>query len=336
MTSVTSELTEEEIASLEKYANEFLLGLARTAYAHSTIMFFVMGLQCFMCVYGLQVHLETASQSRKGRIPYIVLSWIVFGTSASATLLTGVAPIPYLAKFTPAKVEDILPGGSLYEEGLLSGSTLKRWSYISNSLQFIWVQCLGDGMMLYRCFIIWNDIKWVLVLPSMIYLFSFGTGIYNIVHDPKGTSETILANIKIFASTIFNILATLLIVYRLTRWRKKLSIALPSRRLSVYSGAVAILIESGLPLAFFGVATSILHLVVSSDTTLQDDIMSPAHTAKVSGALVVTGFYKAFTIISPQLVIFRVTMGRSFTNKDEVVSTLTRNHGRRPVPKEIH
>ncbi|TFK21760.1 hypothetical protein FA15DRAFT_715894, partial [Coprinopsis marcescibilis] len=296
------------------------------------------GLQCFFCIYGLNVYLETPSKLREGRIPYILASWVILGTSASATMIAGAVLIPYLSRLNAPKIENIVAGGSLYEE--IDDSFSLGWPRIVNVLKLIWV-CLGDGLMLYRCFVVWNDVKWVSILPFMVYLFSLGMYVILsapaliIVQEPKDSLEALPTNLTTLASTIFNILTTLLIVSRLLRWRNRLARALPSRKLGVYSGAMAILIESALPLTFFGAATSILSLAASY-WTVEDVASSSVNTASSTGLFVVAAFYKAFTVISPQLIIFRVTIGRSFTNKNEVASTLSINQRRdTPVPRAV-
>lgn len=46
-----------------------------------------IGIQLFMCIYGLTVFLETPSSLRKGRLPYILLSFLLFVLlSISSTL----------------------------------------------------------------------------------------------------------------------------------------------------------------------------------------------------------------------------------------------------------
>ncbi|RXW11542.1 hypothetical protein EST38_g14312 [Candolleomyces aberdarensis] len=102
---------------------------------------------------------------------------------------------------------------------------------------------------------------------------------------------------------------TSLIAFRLVRARSIFSELLPSADMRHYTGVVAILIESALPL---GLITVILQQNGKPRTSLSAGY-------SVCGAL----FY-LFCSLSPHMIVFRVTTGRSFTKfpsgKDGVLS----------------
>ncbi|RXW20662.1 hypothetical protein EST38_g5174 [Candolleomyces aberdarensis] len=115
-----------------------------------------------------------------------------------------------------------------------------------------------------------------------------------------------------------NIIATTLITIRLLRARRTLAKLLPSADVRVYTGVIAILIESAAPLTIFGIILSAISLGRVSGAI-----------ANNSGGIIVCsilfeGLFNSFCKLSPHMIIFRVTTGRSFTHfpsaKDGVVT----------------
>ncbi|KAJ2913703.1 hypothetical protein MD484_g6718, partial [Candolleomyces efflorescens] len=75
--------------------------------------------------------------------------------------------------------------------------------------------------------------------------------------------------------------------------------------MKVYTGVVAILVESAAPLTIFGIISAIL---LQANNSLE--ITSPA--LYVCDYLF-QGLFLSFCALSPHMIIFRVTTGRSFT-----------------------
>ncbi|RXW18592.1 hypothetical protein EST38_g7264 [Candolleomyces aberdarensis] len=73
----------------------------------------------------------------------------------------------------------------------------------------------------------------------------------------------------------------------------------------LHTGVIAILIESAAPLTIFGVATAILNSLWASVTHKSLGILVCSY--------VFDGFFYSFCALSPHMIIFRVTTGRSFT-----------------------
>jgi hypothetical protein len=73
-----------------------------------------------------------------------------------------------------------------------------------------------------------------------------------------GTKTRRLAAASTLLTVTTNITVTGLIAFRLLRARRTLSKVLPSADLRLYTGVVAVLIESALPLSFFGVLAAIM------------------------------------------------------------------------------
>ena len=140
------------------------------------------GIQLFMCLYGLSVYLETPPALRKGRVPYIIISFLIF-------ILSGVPAVldcawVFRVMFEATSGEDYLRLFSFY------GDLPLRFT---SEVMFTVVVFIGDGLLvciiqhvhlcnfldlcllqLYRCYIIWNDRKLVLILPTIAYLGGLG------------------------------------------------------------------------------------------------------------------------------------------------------------------
>ncbi|RXW17424.1 hypothetical protein EST38_g8430 [Candolleomyces aberdarensis] len=104
-----------------------------------------------------------------------------------------------------------------------------------------------------------------------------------------------------------NVIVTTLITIRLLRAKRALANLLPLADVRVYTGVIAILIESAAPLTIFGVITAVLGVQRISS--------SPYRTSE--GIIVCNylfdGLFYSFCALSPHMIIFRVTTGRSFT-----------------------
>ncbi|KAJ2936321.1 hypothetical protein H1R20_g771, partial [Candolleomyces eurysporus] len=91
---------------------------------------------------------------------------------------------------------------------------------------------------------------------------------------------------------------------------------LPSADVQVYTGAIAILIESAAPLTIFG--------IISTAIALKNLVISPHTGGVIACGLLSEGLFYSFCGLSPHMIIFRVTTGRSFTKlpsaKDGVVT----------------
>ncbi|TFK18471.1 hypothetical protein FA15DRAFT_627866 [Coprinopsis marcescibilis] len=269
---------------------------AETIYANITITLIDVGIQLFMCLYGLSVYLETPPSLRKGRMPYIIISFLILILSGVPAALD--CAWVFRVMFEASSPTEYLRLFSFY------GDLPLRFT---SEVMFTVVVFVGDALLLYRCYVIWSDRKLVLILPTLAYLGGLGMGIRSLMpHDPLPTRASRSA--WIFLVVSLNIMVTFLISFRLIRARRHLSTILPERNLNIYGGAVAILIESAFPLSIFGVAFAINMIYTVYRTTLGAEM-----TQLMLGML----FY-SFTAISPQMIIFRVTTGRSWLSNPKL------------------
>ncbi|RXW20457.1 hypothetical protein EST38_g5391 [Candolleomyces aberdarensis] len=104
-----------------------------------------------------------------------------------------------------------------------------------------------------------------------------------------------------------NIIVTALIVFRLLRARQNLTKLLPSADVGVYTGVIAMLIESAAPPAIFGIIVAAITLGRVSGA------LSNSSEGTVVCSVLFVGLFYSFCSLSPHMIIFRVTTGRSFT-----------------------
>ncbi|KAF9525205.1 hypothetical protein CPB83DRAFT_909338 [Crepidotus variabilis] len=279
----------------------------KSFYAISSGAFVVIGIQMFMCLYGLIVFKETRPSQRNGRGIYIVISFLILVFYTFSATGDGYQIFELLFKSTSAvdaqkrrRIDD------------------HEWWSIACTLCSMFVNWIGDGILVYRCYVIFQQSLWIIVLPSLAYLSSIGTSIYVIVgiilsttniqstrYNPRALSAWM------FLSVALNCMVTILVLYKLIRIRLEIKTILPFCDPKATRGVVAILVESALPLAISGIAAA---TVVSND--------SP------TGLILDAIFYfswMAFNALSPQLIIFRVTMGRSWSHKGPHVVSDTLN-----------
>jgi hypothetical protein len=90
--------------------------------------------------------------------------------------------------------------------------------------------------------------------PDSQHIGLFFAGVF--LNDTTSLAPTIAACTFLTVST--NIVVTSLITFRLLRARRALAKVLPSADMGVYTGVIAILVESAAPVAVFGIVTAIL------------------------------------------------------------------------------
>ncbi|KAJ2930406.1 hypothetical protein H1R20_g6735, partial [Candolleomyces eurysporus] len=147
------------------------------------------------------------------------------------------------------------------------------------------------------------------VLPALSYVASVGLGIFLVIPDPNVSSEA-YASIEsawVFLSVLTNVMVTALISFQLLHTRRIMLKLLPSASsdLNIYTGAVAILIESALPLSLFG-------LVYASIVVATPRRSTNAYASYLSAFNTFSCLFYAFSALSPHMIIFRITTGRSW------------------------
>ncbi|KAG0700582.1 hypothetical protein DFH29DRAFT_931310 [Suillus ampliporus] len=160
---------------------------------------------------------------------------------------------------------------------------------------------LADGLLLYRCYIIWESRLQVIVIPAIIYLGSTAMGILMVVESAMPMSniwQGLAAHFGIawVALTVgFNIIVTALISARLLLLHRRIQFALTDKQRSVYTGTVAILVESALPFTVLGI------------------IYLGTYIKGIPSATAVGIVWGTFVVLTPQLIILRIASGLAWS-----------------------
>ncbi|RXW15620.1 hypothetical protein EST38_g10235 [Candolleomyces aberdarensis] len=266
-----------------------------------------VGIHIFMAFYGLSVFLETPEHLRKGRRRYIATSFIITFLSALTASLDRAGYFQVLFGSTsPSHWAKLKALNYRQWKSLLSGTVMGI---------LVWI---GDALMVYRCYVICVNYWWMAVLQGATSLCA--PVLYFIItyrNDLPTENLRVYATAYIFLVVSTNFLVTCLIVFHLLRARRALSKLLPSKDMRLYTGVVAILIESALPLSIFGIIAAALVVGASASTPQFSEGRRVCY-------YLFTGLFYTFCTLSPHMIIFRVTTGRSFVKfpspKDAVLS----------------
>ncbi|TFK22293.1 hypothetical protein FA15DRAFT_644395 [Coprinopsis marcescibilis] len=313
--------------------NEYGLVYAKARYANYAITMFTTGIQFFMMAYSLAIYFETPREKRKGRAPYLVIGCLIFILS-TLSACTDIAII----------------FNSLLEasDGLsyLAVEPTGTWQNIFSETTFFFVFILGDGLLLYRCYLmLFGGWLWLVALPILTYLATIALSIFQIVTFAQEEGDGIRIAISMecarnILSVATNIIITFIICHRLMSSHKRWAESLPTKRLVVYSAAMRILVESALPLSVAGIVQAGLQIVpvtlggrISDYTGNRNALIVAMSTSSL--------IYYALLAIAPQMVILRVTTGRSWAKTErstdvEIFSrSLAFNHGARGNESEL-
>ncbi|KAK0471097.1 hypothetical protein IW261DRAFT_1513054 [Armillaria novae-zelandiae] len=164
---------------------------------------------------------------------------------------------------------------------------------------------MGDGLLLYRCYIFYNSHVWVVSFPFFILLASAAMVVITIVQSAV-PQTTLFSGLPIhfaiawISLTVgFNVIVTTLICYRLLSFYRAIHKTLPSEMTNTYTSISAMMLESAAPFTISG----IVYVIAFA-------IKSPTQQ-------VFAGIWGVMVSLSPQFIITRVAMGIAW-NKDTV------------------
>ncbi|KAJ3540236.1 hypothetical protein NMY22_g4379 [Coprinellus aureogranulatus] len=263
----------------------------RTAYGALHIELITLAIQSVLCIYGLSHYKSsTPSQHRNARRLYFILSFMILAFFTAASVADNV----FFARLT------ISPGGYelLYEKS--------PWWLTMGTVCNTIVILLGDVIVVqvYRCYIIWQGRRWVIVIPCLALVASLVMSIMAVIDDSKPIYYSAWISLSITVNTI----STALIVGKLVYERRRLSKVLARGHLVKYITATSILVESVVPLTVVGIAASII-------------LTQSTNIALIGAALAV---WFCLSGLCPQLIIFRVAVGRSYTDLNVASEVISR------------
>ncbi|RXW13393.1 hypothetical protein EST38_g12463 [Candolleomyces aberdarensis] len=181
----------------------------------------------------------------------------------------------------------------------------ENWKYLVSDTVIGLVIMIGDALLVYRCYIVCVEYWWVAILPlttSLSALVLFFISTYTGAEDDNYLKYSAAST---FLTVSTNIIVTSFITFRLLRVRRALAMVLQSTDAQVFTGVIAILIESAAPLTIFGIIAAILQHLNGSQLHQSPGFLVCSYLFE--------GLFYSFCAISPQMIIFRVTTGRSFT-----------------------
>ncbi|RXW18366.1 hypothetical protein EST38_g7494 [Candolleomyces aberdarensis] len=270
--------------------------LARAGYANFSLKLVAAGISIFMAIYGLSVFFETPKELRKGRGRYILISM------ALTVLLCLTASLEMAWYF-----QNLFGATSGIGFAQIASKNASTWVRILSSGTSSLLILIGDALLVFRCYAIWSHHRWVAVPPALTCLTSFAIALYILYIDitHKGR-DTAYESARTFLTASTNVMVTALISGYLIHARRNLSQLLPSSDMRLYTGVVSILIESALPLSIFGIIYASIGVV--------PELPEPTSAASSFTVAYYTfgSLFYCFSVLSPQMIIFRVTTGRSW------------------------
>ncbi|KAH6917766.1 hypothetical protein BKA70DRAFT_1415813 [Coprinopsis sp. MPI-PUGE-AT-0042] len=288
--------------------------LAKSIYSSVTISTLTVGIQLFMCFYSLSVFLHTSKERRKGRARFIVISfmiWIMF------TFMTGLeASTDFETLYTSdgTGISYINRQAELWSNRLwwLGLHDLSLYSFIA----------LGDGLMVWRCYLLWQHRKWRWLTPLPIL---------DLTWFSRRLTPCSVTGICLTFVPVTNITSRRLIVtYIMLSVGTNIQVTAPH--------PVPLIQHSSVPrpdppkdrtVADVLRYLSCPHRVCSAIgsvwacaaamviTRIHAEAPIPIQARFVIADYTLSSVYYSFCALSPQLIIFRVTTGRTWKNARE-------------------
>jgi hypothetical protein len=168
---------------------------------------------------------------------------------------------------------------------------------------------LGDGLMFYRAYMIWDRSIWVALFGLPLYLTSIGGGCFYIWTNvsPLATWQNFLVSNGIYLAFLVtqNVAFTTLIVTRLLMQARNMRGALGEEYAKRYSSIIMIVIESAAPLTLLNILLLIFYPLTDASPSVSIGTIFASEFASVMQA--------QLSCISPTLIIMRVALGRSWS-----------------------
>ncbi|KAL1707416.1 hypothetical protein EV121DRAFT_288661 [Schizophyllum commune] len=163
---------------------------------------------------------------------------------------------------------------------------------------YVAANILVEALLLYRCFVVWSDKKWIVAIPAAIYMASTVMSclfLYQIIKTSLSQSTALRFAAAYFLVT-FSVtpLLTLLIAGRLMAMSKRVKETLGPEHARTYTSIAALVVESAAPYALTYLAFII------------------AYCLRNAGANVILPILAQNMCTSSMLIILRVASGRAW------------------------
>lgn len=304
----------------EDDVNTFGNLLAASDFGGAVLGGTLLGFQWFVVLSGLFAFFSIPKQRRKGRLRFILVSLLILSTSTVDVVfdIWRAFRVSFLGGPT---------GRAYIEAGSIVWRENSKWLVVGDVMLCITIAA-GDLLMLWRCYVLWRNQKWVMVLPTLACIGAIVTNPLYVASNAIEGGAGIDAQKAIIAATSLsvgmNVVVTSLILLRLIMASSALSKALPDReRPAIYSRVAAVIVESAAPLTLFGIG-----FIISTGLANWTQPESLLENAKrfVAGD-VFSWLYYSFCALSPQLIIYRVASGKSWkgtSDSDDGAATFSR------------
>ncbi|KAH6911873.1 hypothetical protein BKA70DRAFT_1423620 [Coprinopsis sp. MPI-PUGE-AT-0042] len=280
--------------------------LAASTFGISILNASLLVVQIVLVLYGISGFFATPRERRKGRLRLIIISSLMVVMCTIDISFDSWKYFLILYTGGPDGVSYLQALTSLYE------SENWRWDPIGDAFLFT-ATAIGDILMASPISFI-SDRKWVVVLPSLACIGSIASKIAYLVGIVSSNSD--LSNKMLVAGAALhvamNIMITFLIVFRVMKARSRSVKAFPGQEPPRwYSDVTATVVESAAPLAIFGIVFITLSGTIVSESARQLEPGQLLRSGRLNIVTDVAGcFYDAFSILSPQMIIVRVTRAR--------------------------
>ncbi|KAJ7599461.1 hypothetical protein C8J56DRAFT_1040339 [Mycena floridula] len=193
------------------------------------------------------------------------------------------------------------PGGPV--EYLVA--SISKWRQVIGTAAAQIINIMGDSLLLYRCYVIYNGNWKVIIAPFFIHLGASAMALGLLVESTRPSNNFFDGLVVTFGvywaalSVTLNVIVTALLVSRILQARRYLLRHSPdrARTINAYTGLMALLIESSLPFTVIGVAFAITY---------------GKHLDIGTAFLFV---WSGLAALSPQLIIFRIASGRAWNRR---------------------
>ncbi|KAH6904096.1 hypothetical protein BKA70DRAFT_548662 [Coprinopsis sp. MPI-PUGE-AT-0042] len=263
-----------------------------------------LAIQFLMVTYIVLSFLKKTKPQRSGagRLRFVVISLVIFMTS----WMDGILDIweAYHILYTAAVSGE--PFSSVYASEF---QTFERRKYmiIGDAMLAVTI-AVGDALMLWRCFILWGQRRWVALFPLFTCVSSIAFHIFYLArtakNGPNAYTELWASRAIMFAvslSVATNIMITSLILLRLNITRRRALKDYPEGKTSPWYWDVTVMVvESAFPLAFFRMCW-----MTSKGIALFSPPSSSLHNGRLNATTTIFALlYSSFCAISPQIIIF--------------------------------
>ncbi|RPD65719.1 hypothetical protein L226DRAFT_557681 [Lentinus tigrinus ALCF2SS1-7] len=227
-------------------ASSFPLDIAQLVALYMQCI--VYGIVLITVAYGLRVLLWSRDGHFKSRTQ---ISWVMVGTTVAMFTIATLEMAFGLQHNLQAFIYYKGPGGAIAEF-----SDISNWVNVMRTADYVAQMFIGDGIMVYRCYVVYEKNWKVVVVPVLLWLAETACGWVIVYIDATlHTSATLnISQLEPFITTVLSLtlamttMTTGLIVYRIM----KINHSIASQDITRVGGSrrlthvVRILIESGL------------------------------------------------------------------------------------------